>query len=123
MNVSIEAADIVGRLPVRCVGSVVSHFGCEWLIDIVEFVGGYLVNTSFPEEIRMKITINEKQHVLCRPRHRIITMSECPRNVLRVSVSTSTRNAGEKARGAMAGAGYVTRWDTIKKYARSEFIS
>jgi hypothetical protein len=72
-----------------------SHFGCEWLIDIVEFVGGYLVNTSFPEEIRMKITINEKQHVLCRPRHRIITMSECPRNVLRVSVSTSTRNAGE----------------------------
>jgi hypothetical protein len=28
-----------------------------WL-NIVEFVGGYLVNTSFPKEIRMRITIN-----------------------------------------------------------------
>jgi hypothetical protein len=63
----------------------------------VEFVGGYLVNIWFPKEI----TINEnlKQHALCRPQHCIITtMSKCPCNVLRVSVSASTQCGGRGLR-------------------------
>jgi hypothetical protein len=64
---------------------------CRWV------PGQHLV----PQRHRNEITIkeNSKQHVLCRPRHCIITtMSECPCNVLRVSVSASTQRGGRGLR-------------------------
>ena len=117
------AEDIIGRLNVpifwlkrllvTCVGSVV--FTIRLQVAHCWICRRYLVNTLFPQEIRMKITINKKQHVLCRPQHHIITtMSECPCNVLQVC----PHNAGKKAWSVMVGISVaaVRSWTKVRTW-------